>query len=62
MPPAVTDAAAEEEEEEEDQQPDEVDVDDGDVDAHEPLDKKYTRENSPTSKQLCPRPRWSKSG
>ena len=53
VPPAADDAAAEEEEEEvleEQQQLDEVDVDDGDVDAHEPLQKKYYRENSPTRK------------
>ena len=35
VPPAADDAAAEEEEEEEQQQLDEVDVDDGDVDAHD---------------------------
>ena len=46
MPPAADDAAAEEEEEEE-EQPDEVEEDDGDVDPHEPLQKKYYRENSP---------------
>ena len=47
VPPAADDAAAEEEEEEEEEQPDEVEEDDGDVDPHEPLQKKYYRENSP---------------
>ena len=46
VPPAADYAAAEEEEEQQ-QPPDEVEEDDGDVDPHEPLQKKYYRENSP---------------
>ena len=55
VPPAADDAAAEEEEEEEEeqQQLDEVDVDDGDVDAHEPAEAKAKAKAAKEAKEAA---------